>query len=193
MNTDLVPSYLLLQKCEYEHSCTSILWKMLSFSLGKWSESLRSGMVGLFGLFNFFRKLNCALIHIFISSELNLQFLYNFANIQAALWKAGMLFSLSLPPKGDAPSCAPSANCHKQRWYSKLYPSLFFVLSGIKTVLILSVLQMRQSHPRAALHKAGKLHTYSILLLPHPPRRGGKLRCPLPVLSCAGLGERLTG
>lgn len=78
MNTDLVPSYILLQKCEYEHSYTSILWTMLSFSLGKWSESLRSGMTGLFGL-------NCALIHILISSELNSQLPYNFANIQAAL------------------------------------------------------------------------------------------------------------
>lgn len=70
-----------------------------ALSLGKWSERLRSGMAGLFGLFNFFRKLNCALIHILISSELNIQFLYNSANIQAALWKAGMLFFLSICPK----------------------------------------------------------------------------------------------
>lgn len=92
---------------------------MLSFSLGKWSENLRSGMAGWFSLFNFFRNLNCAPIHILISSELNIQFLYNLANIQAALRKAGMLFFLSLPPKGYASSCAPPLNRDKQWWHSK--------------------------------------------------------------------------
>lgn len=149
---------------------------MLSFSLGKWSASLRNGMTGWFSLFNFFRNLNCAPIHILISSELNIQFLYNLANIQAAPWKAGMLFFLSLPPKGYASSCAPPPNCDKQWWYSKLpvtlpcsqwHPNQADPVSAPNEV--------RQSHPQAALHKAGKLHAYSVFLLPPPPRRSCKL------------------
>lgn len=71
----------------------SILWTMLSFSLGKWSESLRSGMAGLFDL-------NCALIHILINSELNSQFLCQYSGSTLKSWN--VVFPLP-PSQGICP------------------------------------------------------------------------------------------